>query len=297
MSIRYLAATLAFLAAANGAQAQELNQAEAACAAEAASPFEAGLGTVGKPIQDIDAQRAVDLCWVAMGTGSNDYRLNAWMARAFYSVGQFEDAAYFADRAAAEGVPLGQYVAGILYSNGDGVAADAEKGAQLLVAAAEAGFVPAYQGLAISLLNGVGVAQDPSLAVEFLQFAADEGFGPAATTLGQLYAEGLGVQQSDAESARLYRLAVHLGDPEGMFELGRYAEAGIAQPADEAKAADLYWSAIEHGSTAPLMNLAMLYLDGRGVDEDQDLAAELIARAAALGDSAALELVEKLTAP
>lgn len=291
MFTRTLASLTIALALAGSSHASEFNTAETACALEAASPFEPGFETTGKAVEMIDPHRAIETCWAALGTGDNDYRLKAWMARAYYAAGAFEDAFYYANRAAAEGIPLGQYIAGILYSNGEAGPLQPEYGAQLLAKSGEAGFIPALQGLAISLLNGTGVAQDPALAVEFLQLAADSGFGPAATTLGKLYFDGIGVDQSDMESARLLRLAVHLGDASGAHELALYAESGIGGPVDKAKAAELHETAIALGNCASLTSLAMLYVRGEGVAQDLAKAGQLLERAADMGDEKAQQLL------
>lgn len=215
------------LVASTAAMATPLNALEAKCAAEAASKFEPGFEISGLDLNEIDPQRAVDTCWAAMGSGENDFRMSAWIARAYYAAGQYGDAFQFAERAAGEGVALGIYLAGVMYSKGEGVALDGGRGIDLLTASAEAGFVPAYHALAVNLINGTGVDAQPEMAVGLLQFAADEGYGPAATTLGYMYYDGVGVTQDDAEAARLMRLAAHLRDPEGMQVSAWFIEQGI----------------------------------------------------------------------
>jgi uncharacterized protein len=271
-----------------------LNALEAACAAQAASSFEPGFETTGRPVSMLDLDATVDACWAAMGSGENDFRMNAWMARAYYAAGQYADAYYFADRAAQNDVPLGLYLAGVLYSSGQGVQSDPAKGGQLLMAAVEAGFTPAFHALAISLINGTGVAVDTDLALDFLHFAADEGFGRAATTLGQMYFAGVGLPKDDLEAHRLMRLGAHFGDAEAFYELGHYAQDGIAGPVDDEAAVFNYFTAVDMGNHDALLPLAKLILAGRGTEMDPAMARELLKRAASLGNTEAQSLLDQL---
>lgn len=284
--------TLAVALTATGtAHGAELNALETACALEAASAFEPGFETTGKTVALMDAQKAIDTCFAALGYGDNYYRVSAWLARGYYAAGSYQDALYYAERAAQEGVPLGQYIAGVIYSNGEAGDTQPEYGLAHLIAAAEVGFVPAYHALAINLINGTGVEQELSLAIEFLSVAADEAFGPAATTLGMLYYDGLGVEKDDVESARLLRLARHYGDADGVHELALYAEYGVAGPVDKAKAAALHEEAIGLGSRASLTRLAKLYIAGEGVAQDMETGRTLLQRAATRGDQDAAQLL------
>lgn len=276
------------------ASAMTLNAMETACAVEAASPFEPGFETTGRLMEQMDAERAIAVCSEALGSGENDYRLNAWLARAYYAAGQYGDASYFADRAAEEEVPLGLYIAGVLYSNGAGVERDPSIGSALLSAGVEADFVPAFHALAINLINGTGVQTDPELAREFLQLAADAGFAQSATTLGYMYFDGIGTAKDDAESARLLRLGAHLGDGAAMHQLGWYAEQGIGGPVDVATAEEFYWAAIETGNAQSMVNLAGLYIEGRGLQRDLETAGALLARAASLGNPDAIDVLDRL---
>lgn len=271
-----------------------LNALEAACAAQAASAFEPGFESIGRPIAQLDLAATVDACWAAMGTGENDFRMNAWMSRAYYAAGQYEDAFYFADRAAQNDVPLGLYVAGVLYTTGQGVAADPNKGADLLMQAVAAGFTPAFHALALNLINGLGVEEDVALAVDFLRLAADEGFGPSATMLGYMYFDGNRLPKDDAEASRLMRLGAHNGDAEAYAVLGRFAEVGIAGPVDMVAAAQNYTTAVDLGYGEALLPLARLYLSGRGVDKDVGVARQLLSRAAEQGDGEARVLLKRL---
>ena len=271
-----------------------LNALETECAMQAASSFEPGFETIGRPLSMLDLDATVQACWAAMGSGDNDFRMNAWMARAYYAAGQYADAFYFADRAAENDVPLGLYLAGVLYSAGQGVDADTGRGADLLMAAVEAGFTPAFHALAISLLNGTGVNVDTDLAVDFLQLAADEGFGPAATTLGRMYLAGVGVPSDEMEAHRLMRLGAHYGDADAFYELGHYAEIGIAGPVDPQTAVFNYFTAVDLGNKDALLPLAKLLLAGKGVDRNPAAARELLTQAAADGSSEAVQLLDQM---
>lgn len=220
-----------------------------------------------------------------MGTDENDFRMNAWMARAHYAAGQHADTFYFADRAAQHEVPLGLYVAGVRHSTGQGGLNDPEKGAELLVASVAAGFTPAFHALAISLVNGTGGVADAGLAVDFLRLVIDEGFGPAVTTLGYTYFDSTYLAKDDVESQRLLRQGAEYGDAAAYVELGRYAENSIAGPTDPQAALALYAKAIELGDMEALVPLTQLCLDGRGVRKDAGMAGDLLLRAAASGDS------------
>ena len=66
--------------------------------------------------------------------------------------------------------------------------------------------------LGVYYLNGVGIAKDDKEAVRIFTLAAQQGHSAAQNNLGWCYQNGVGVVRDDKEAVRLYTLAAQQGD-------------------------------------------------------------------------------------
>jgi hypothetical protein len=90
----------------------------------------------------------------------------------------------------------------VCFLNGDGVAVDHAKAAELCVRAAKAGNTAAQLLLGLMQEEGVGTDPDPAAAVTWYKLAAHHGVRAAQFNLGSCYADGRGVERNDEVCAR-----------------------------------------------------------------------------------------------
>ena len=82
---------------------------------------------------------------------------------------------------------------------------------------------------------GNGVARDPAVAASWYRKAADQNHTLGQLYLGLLYHSGEGVKQSDAEAARWFRPAAEAGNDLAQFYLGWMYAQGTGVRKDSAK--------------------------------------------------------------
>lgn len=152
-------------------------------------------------------------------------------------------------KAAEEGDPRGQYLLGMAYLQGDGIAQDYKEAAEWLSRAAEQDLPKAQFQLGILLLQGNGVTQDYEEAAKWFLKAAEQNLPDAQFSLGLMHLQGDGVSQSYGESARWFRKAAEQGDPSAQCMLGGlYIEGyGVIQDYTEA----YKWLAISLSGSPP----------------------------------------------
>lgn len=109
---------------------------------------------------------------------------------------------------------------------------------EMLAPLAERGDPRAEYLLGIIYLEGLGVAVDGPAAVAHFAAAAEAGFPPADTRLGVIYADGMeGVPRDEGRAARHIRTAAYGSDPEAQHILGMFhlwGSFGQARDADRA---------------------------------------------------------------
>jgi len=113
-----------------------------------------------------------------------------------------------------------------LYSIGEGYfGRDNDKAEQLLLEAAEQGYTPAQNKLAL-LYEGYGKdgwtrKRNDAEAFKWHHTAAEQGYAPAQYDLGKMYERGRGISKSDADAIQWYRKAARNGDEDAQVELRR----------------------------------------------------------------------------
>ena len=108
---------------------------------------------------------------------------------------------------AEKGTASAQFVLGLLYDMGKGVAKDEVEAVTWYRKAADQGRAEAQYNLADFYLNGKGVAKDAAEAVKWYRKAADQGHADAQYNLGYSYYSGEGVAKDEIEAYAYWSLA------------------------------------------------------------------------------------------
>jgi TPR repeat protein len=257
----------------------------AACADLAASPFEPGRGGRGLLDDQIFLDGAMAACESALAADPNSAEVQTWLARVQILVGRPADAKPLLENAAAGGNPFAAYLLSRLYGDSldNTVAEDPERALELLMQAADGGFVLAASDLAERYETGNGVDIDYSEALRLYQQAADAEYGFAVYKLGYFHHGGYAVDVDYDKAAALYQQAADLGEPLGNNGLGQLQEFGQGVPQDYAKAAEYYQLAADKGEKMSQTSLAYFYEQGLGVAQDYDKSFALLTEAAGQG--------------
>lgn len=183
--------------------------------------------------------------------------------------------------AVRQGDVLGQVLMGTTLYDGRGVPKDKVKAAYWYGKAAEQGDADAQLVLGLMYREGDGVPQSDAQAVAWLQKAAQQGKAVAQRNLAAMYLDGRGVPQDGAKAAALYQTLAAKGDMDAAYSLAGMYEQGQGVPQDGAQAAVWYQKAAELGEPHAEAKLGLMYEQGRGVAQDAAKAAEWYAKAEA----------------
>ena len=105
-----------------------------------------------------------------------------------------------------------QFLLGVMYDNGQGVAQDYKEAVRLYRLAAEQGNAKAQNNLGFMYDNGTGVAQDYKEAVRLYRLASAQGNAIAQSNLGMMYENATGVAQDYVRAHMWYNLGAISGD-------------------------------------------------------------------------------------
>jgi localization factor PodJL len=119
---------------------------------------------------------------------------------------------HWAGQAARAGDPLGQYLMGTFYHQGEVVPADPRRAFRWFAAAAARGNIRAMHNLAIAYAEGLGTAKDVAKAAGWFARAAERGYVDSAFDLAVLFERGDGVPQDPVQALKWYQVAALLGD-------------------------------------------------------------------------------------
>ncbi|MEZ5583496.1 MAG: SEL1-like repeat protein [Candidatus Competibacteraceae bacterium] len=155
--------------------------------------------------------------------------------------------------------------------------------------------------LADLLLDGEGVPANPQRAAQLLIEAVRFQVSGAAAMLGELYAAGLGVEQDYPKAAAYFRTAAAANDPDAALALARlYGEGLVAAPSPNAAeemaqfAQLMLMTRLGQGDCSALHRIGMLYLNGEHVSRDENVAARWLAAAVQAGEEHALLVLANL---
>ena len=182
-------------------------------------------------------------------------------------------------RAAARGVPAGEWALGDMYWNGEGVRRDYSQAAHWLAAAAESGFARAAAELGSAYYFGRGVALDKARAAQLFAGAASRNDALGDYWVAVRYARGLSTPIDYARAAAYMRAAANQHQPWAQEYLGSLYEQGHGVTRDHAQALRWYTASAAHGFPTAMADIARLYETGEGVAVDANAARAWYARA------------------
>lgn len=136
------------------------------------------------------------------------------------------------EAAAAQGHPDAAYLAGLAWYRGRGVEADPERAVAYMYQAGEAGHAAARYHMGVFHQAGVGVKRDPEIAVQWFRLAARQGFPEAAAALADAFENGVGVEKDLMWSMRWQERAASFGVVRSQYKFGALLAAGRGMPAD-----------------------------------------------------------------
>jgi TPR repeat protein len=203
----------------------------------------------------------------------------------------------FAKKSAAAGSCIGQFVVGLAFKVGQGVAQDSAEAVRRWRLAAEQGHADAQLNLAYMLSKGEGVAQDKAEAVLWYHLAAAQGLAGAQINLGHAFYKGHGVAQDSAEAVRWWRVAAEQGLAHAQHNLGIMYKRGQGVAQDSAEAVRWFRLAAAQGLADSQNILGDMLEKGEGVAPDKLLmleAVRLYRLAAAQGCHAAIGALQRL---
>ena len=176
-----------------------------------------------------------------------------------------------------------QYIMGMRYDIGEGVAEDKTEAVKWFRKAAEQGHVEAQYSLGTCYHEGEGVAEDKVTAVWWYRKAAEQGHAEAQNNLGWCYTLGDGVAEDKVEAVWWYRKAAEQGHAEAQYRLGMCYDNGDGVAEDKVEAVEWYRKAAEQGYARAQYDLGWCYYDGEGVAEDKVEAVKWFRKAAKQG--------------
>jgi hypothetical protein len=144
---------------------------------------------------------------------------------------------------------------------------------------AEAGNVAALFRLGRMYRDGEGMIRDPLEAVNLFKKAADAHYTPAMVAVGLMFEGGGGLEADHLQAVQWYKRAADAGDAEGMAALGTMYSTGRGVEKNAATAAAWYIEAAKRGQLLAIHNLAYHYDKGIGVGRDPQMAAGYIYQA------------------
>jgi len=175
---------------------------------------------------------------------------SAGMARAdvargleLFERGLFDESAAQLAPLAEGGVPVAQYVLGVMYLNMMVEPPDAEAAVRLITAAAESGHMQAQSELARMYRSGDGVAQDFGRMMVWYERAAEQGDVGAQLFVADGYAYGFGVEADAVEAYKWYQIAIQYWGPLAVRAREIVAEKMTAAQIAEAEKRSGVWLA------------------------------------------------------
>jgi len=119
-----------------------------------------------------------------------------------------------------------QYLIGVMYEYGYGVAPDIKEAARWYRDAASKGLPEAQNSLGFLYSLGLGVERDAEMASMWLHRAANQDNHAAQTNLGILYTTGRGVEKNYEKAVELFSSAARNGNPQAQQLLSQAYNEG-----------------------------------------------------------------------
>ena len=184
----------------------------------------------------------------------------------------------------------------VMHLNGDGVPVDVAKAFSFFEQAAKAGHPVAQRNLGSMYQYGEHVKLDISQALYWFELAAKQGNTEALVDIGDIHSRGLGVPVNNTVAFNQYMKAALQGSAQAQSEIGYFYDQGIGVPKNYSEAFKWFQQAAAQDHPTGIYNLGESYELGKGVVQDLERSKELYKRAAVLGETAALQALERLGA-
>ncbi len=183
----------------------------------------------------------------------------------------FQKAAEWYEKAAAQGHPIAQLNLGMMYAYGKGVMMDPAKAVELIVKSAEKGEPAGQIALGKMYIDGKGVGKDVAKGIDWLNRAAAQGSSKAQFQLAYLYHIGEVVPKNITKSLHWYQKAAEAGHSTAQNNLMILYYLGEGVPKNMQKAFELAQKAAIDGVGSSQAYLAWAYWNGEGVSADRVL--------------------------
>ncbi len=212
------------------------------------------------------------------------YKLAIQYGRGEHVAQSWQEAFYWCQLAAAQGLSAAQNTFGYLYENGLGVEASPVAAAQWYQKAVDQELMEAYWNLCLMYDSGRGVPQNAGRGVLLAKAAAEQGHASAQCHLGMCALQGRGCLQSYPEAVSWFKLAADQNDVAAQWNLGlllRDGNGGMPRRSSEA----VYWfrRASDAGHLGASLALATALDVGVGTDVNLVEAVDLYQRVLAAG--------------
>lgn len=263
---------LLLMAAAN----PKLSPEARACAAEARHPTPDD--PTGKPLSQVDGEKAVSICKRALEAAPNDIHVKANLGRAMLAAYRRDEATRLLREAAEAGSGQAQFDYSSSFMRGvDGAGAELDRAladmAMWLERSAQAGFVPAMMRLAGRYERRDEEKEGGRLALKWYRKALSLGEKSAYAQIGDLYAQGApGLPRDWSKAVEWFRRGMAAGDGSSAYRLGNAGQSHLngaeGAPKDRALGMKLLREAAESGETSAQVNLGGLYWSGEAVAKD-----------------------------
>jgi TPR repeat protein len=176
----------------------------------------------------------------------------------YFKQKDYEQALYYYQQAAEQGVSQAQYQLASMYKEGLGVKQENRQAAQWYKLAAEQGHKQAQASLGYMYSKGLGLEQSDAQALSWYLKAAKQSVMTAQYNLAYMYDKAQGIRQNYPQAAFWYEKAAEQGDADAQNNLGKLYENGLGVIKDMSKAKALYRRAARQDHQAAKINLLML---------------------------------------
>ena len=183
-----------------------------------------------------------------------------------------------------------------IYDHGIGIARDPGLAHKWYARAAEYGYVPALDLLALQDMAPGAGPDRRSKAVDQLKKAAEAGYAPAQYHLARAYYNGDGVPRDLRLAGAWFDAAARAGMPAAQFAAGRMIDLGEVAPADPRKALVYYKDAALKGDRDAEFALGTYFYGGEVLGKDAATARKWFAAAARQGQADAMFNLGVMTA-
>lgn len=166
---------------------------------------------IGIDFYDIDSEKAIEVCSLAVAKNPNTSRYLFQLARAYESNVDYKNSIKIYTSLALSGYAPAQSNLGIAYNLGLGVDQDYSEALSLFRKSAEQDFAVGQYNLGMSYYYGLGITESNEQALIWFRKAANQNHMLGQFSLGNMYEEGLGVPQSNSEAIKWYKKAANQG--------------------------------------------------------------------------------------